>query len=96
MNYFSTRGGEAVSSAKAIVEGLAPDGGLYTMAAEAIPHMDIDALKELDYYALAAKIVSALLPDFSEAEAHELVKLAYSGKFSSPLLAPVADTGEDM
>ena len=96
MNYFSTRGGEAVSSAKAVVEGLAPDGGLYTMAPSAIPQMDIKELYALDYYALCAKIVSALLPDFSEAEAHELARKAYAGKFSSPLLCPVAQAGEDM
>ena len=96
MNYISTRGGAAVSSAKAIVEGLAPDGGLYTMAPSAIPQMDINALQALDYYSLAAKIVAALLPDFSEAEAYELCRKAYEGKFSSPLLAPVADTGADM
>ncbi|MBQ1235949.1 MAG: threonine synthase [Oscillospiraceae bacterium] len=96
MKYYSTRGGEAVSSAKAVVEGLAPDGGLYTMAPDAIPHMDINELSALDYYSLAAKIVSALLPDFSEGEAYELAKKAYEGKFSSPLLAPVAAAGEDM
>ena len=34
MLYFSTRGGSpAVSSAQAVVDGLAPDGGLYIMAA---------------------------------------------------------------
>jgi len=96
MKYYSTRGGEAVSSAKAVVEGLAPDGGLYTMAPDAIPQLDINALCGLDYYSLAAKIVSALLPDFSEAEALELCRKAYEGKFSSPLLAPLADTAEDM
>ena len=96
MNYISTRGGEAVSSAKAVVEGLAPDGGLYTMAPSAIPQMDINELYALDYYALCARIVSALLPDFSEAEALELAHKAYEGKFSSPRLAPVAEAGEDM
>ena len=97
MNYISTRGGaEAVSSAKAIVDGLAPDGGLYTMERSAIPHVDINELSGFDYYALAGRIVSLLLPDFSESEAGELVRRAYEGKFSSPLLAPVAQAGEDM
>ena len=97
MKYYSTRGGSpAVSSAKAIVDGLAPDGGLYTMAPDAIPHLDINELIALDYYALAGRILSALLPDFSEAEAEELVHRAYEGKFSDPALAPVAMPGEDM
>ena len=97
MKYFSTRGGSpAVSSARAVVDGLAPDGGLYTMAPDSIPQLDIKALQALDYYSLAARIVSALLPDFSEPEALDLVRKAYTGKFSSPLLAPVFDTGSDM
>ena len=97
MKYYSTRGGSpAVSSARAIVNGLAPDGGLYTMSPDSIPHLDINGLRDLDYCALAARVISALLPDFSEAEAAELVQRAYKGKFSSPLLAPLFDTGSDM
>ena len=97
MNYISTRGNcAAVSSAQAVVNGLAPDGGLYTMAPDAIPQFELSALAGLDYYALAGKIVSALLPDFSEGEALELVRKAYSGKFASEELAPVFDTGKDM
>ncbi len=97
MNYYSSRGiSEPVSSARAIVDGLAPDGGLYTMAPDAIPHFDIEELRGMDYCPLAAKIVSALLPDFEEEEALELVQKAYSGKFSNEKLAPLADTGKDM
>ena len=97
MNYYSTRGtSPAVSSARAIVDGLAPDGGLYTMAPDSIPQLNLDELKSLDYCALAGRIVSALLPDFSQAEACDLVQRAYNNKFSSPLLAPVANCAEDM
>ncbi len=97
MNYYSTRGiSEPVSSARAVVDGLAPDGGLYTMAPDSIPALDVAGLEGLDYYQLAARIVSLLLPDFEEEEALGLVHKAYEGKFSSPLLAPLADTGADM
>ena len=41
MLYSSTRGGTpAVSSAQAVVDGLAPDGGLYVMAPDALPKLD--------------------------------------------------------
>ncbi len=97
MKYYSTRASAPeVSSAQAIVDGLAPDGGLYTMAPDSIPKLDAASLAGLDYYAIAARIVSLLLPDFEEQEALELVHKAYEGKFSSPLLAPLADTGSDM
>ena len=70
MLYFSTRGGSpAVSSAQAVVDGLAPDGGLYIMAASEIPQLDLNALRDLDYPALSAQVLSALMPDFSGDEA---------------------------
>ena len=46
MNYISTRGQSApVSSAVAIKQGIAPDGGLYMP--EAIPALSEDMLREL-------------------------------------------------
>ena len=96
MLYQSTRGGApAVSSARAVVDGLAPDGGLYVMAPDAIPQVDWRAMLALDYNSIAAKVLSALLPDFNEAEAKELVAAAYAGKFSDPrirALRPAGDT----
>ena len=97
MQYISTRGGApAVSSAQAVVDGLAPDGGLYVMAPSEIPKLDWRALMDLDYPALAARILSALLPDFSEAEAEAMVRRAYAGKFSDPAIAPLRAAGDDL
>ena len=97
MLYQSTRGGSpAVSSARAIVDGLAPDGGLYTMAPGEIPKLDWRALMDLDYPSLAAKLLSALLPDFGEDEAKELVEAAYRGKFSDARIAPLHDAGGEL
>ena len=97
MYYQSTRGGApAVSSARAVVDGLAPDGGLYVMAPDAIPQLDWRSMLALDYNSLAAKVLSALLPDFDEAEAKELVAAAYAGKFSDPRIAPLHAAGNDL
>ena len=97
MLYISTRGGApAVSSARAIVDGLAPDGGLYTMAPEALPKLDWRALAELDYPALAARVLAALLPDFSEEEAGALVREAYRGKFTDARITPLHDAGGEL
>ena len=97
MQYFSTRGGSpAVSSAQAVVEGLAPDGGLYILAPSEIPQLDLSALRDLDYPALSAKIVSALMPDFSAQEALTLTRRAYLEKFSTPLVAPLRDAGGEL
>ncbi len=63
MKYISTRGASpAVSSAQAIVNGLAPDGGLYTFSPAELPKLDSQRLIALDYYHMAAEIISALLP----------------------------------
>ena len=96
MLYQSTRGGASpVSSARAIVDGLAPDGGLYVMAPGEIPQVDWRSFLALDYPSLAAKILSALLPDFDEAEAKALVTAAYTGKFSDARIAPLHAAGDD-
>ena len=97
MLYTSTRGGApAVSSARAIVDGLAPDGGLYVMAPDEIPQLDWRSFLALDYPTLAAKVLSALLPDFDEAEAKTLVTAAYTGKFSDQRIAPLRAAGDDL
>ena len=97
MHYISTRGGvPAVSSARAIVEGLAPDGGLYTMEPGALPKLDWRELRDLDYPSLAARVLSALLPDFGPEEAETLVRRAYAGKFSAPELTPLREAGDDL
>jgi len=70
MKYISTRGAaEAVSSAMAIKQGLAPDGGLYVP--EYIPHLsseDLKALCAMDYPHRAAAILHLYLQDSYEAE----------------------------
>ena len=97
MLYISTRGASpAVSSARAIVDGLAPDGGLYVMAPGEIPQLDWRNFLALDYPTLASKVLSALLPDFDEAEAKALVTAAYTGKFSDQRIAPLRASGDDL
>ena len=42
MKYLSTRGGEAVTAAQAIVQGISPTGGLYVPSS--FPQLDIKSL----------------------------------------------------
>ncbi len=81
MNYISTRGGDAsgVSSAYAIKNGLAADGGLYMP--EQIPALSLDEisnLSNLDYTERAAYILSKFLTDYSYEELLSDAKAAYS------------------
>ena len=72
MKFISTRdtkGDTLVSSAFAIKQGLAPDGGLYVP--EYIPAINeefVTSLLSLTYPEKAAKILSLYLDDFAEKE----------------------------
>ena len=95
MIYQSTRNdGLKVSSAQAILDGMAKDGGLYSPASLDIP-FDWHALLPLSTQQMAVKILSALLPSFTEAEMADLVRRAYAGKFETDELTPTAQVGED-
>ena len=77
------------SPAQAVLQGLAPDGGLYV----ARPPVDLDlhSLLGLDTLGMAEKILSALLPDFENMG--ELVRRAYEGKFETEDLTPLVPVG---
>ncbi len=91
MLYHSTRNsGGCVDSARAVLEGLAPDGGLYMP--EYLPDFDWKKCLSGDSLAMATDILSALLPDIPDME--KLVKNAYVGKFETEDLTPTVAVGD--
>ena len=85
MLYHSTRGENAcVDSAQAVLEGLAPDGGLYMPVA--LPEFDWQTALQGSSMEMATAILSALLPDIPDMP--QLVKNAYTGKFQTEDLTP--------
>ena len=74
--YVSTRGRQKVSASTAIVEGIAPDGGLFVP--EHIDRLDIAALVGKDYLTVAKRVFALFFDDFSEAEIEEAVIGAYN------------------
>ena len=91
MLYHSTRSAAStVDSAQAVLNGLAPDGGLYVP--KALPALDVAACLQEDTMAMATRIIGALLPDIPNMET--LVRRAYTGKFESEELTPTVDTGK--
>ena len=84
MNYQSTRNAAlTASSAEAILNGLAPDGGLYAMPALSGLDFDWQRCLTLSTQGMATEILCALLPDFTHAEMEQLVHAAYTGKFET-------------
>ena len=91
MEYLSTRGrAPRTDSARAVLEGLAPDGGLY-MPAE-LPEFDWQACLKGSSQDMATAILSALLPDIPDMR--RLVANAYTGKFETEDLTPTVPVGD--
>ena len=95
MRYQSTRNKNLTASGpEAILRGIAPDGGLYMIPDFGEIKLDWKSLLELDTIPMAAKILQALLPDFTLEEMQELAQKAYCGKFETDELTPLAEVGD--
>ena len=93
MIYQSTRDHQLqASSTRAVLEGIAPDGGLYMLDHMDALDFDWRAVLEMDTMSMSAAILSALLPEFSDMSA--LVKRGYTGKFESEELTPTVNVGD--
>ncbi len=96
MDYQSTRDGALrASAAEAILDGLAPDGGLYSMPTLRGINFDWKGALALDTQGMATEILTALLPSFTKEEMRALVKAAYTGKFETEDLTPTVSVGDD-
>ena len=90
MLYHSTRSdSHAVDSAQAVLEGLAPDGGLYMPTS--MPEFDWKACLNGSSMDMSTQILSALLPDIPNMDV--MVKKAYTGKFETDHLTPTVPVG---
>ncbi len=95
MNYNSTTDkNNVVSSAQAISQGIAEDGGLFVP--QEIPQYskaDFTAMLSMDYRARAKKIIGDYLTDFTAEEVADCVDNAYTKeKFGSENPAPIVST----
>ena len=92
MIYHSTRNEQlTASSTHAVLQGIAPDGGLYICDPAAL-HFDWRAVLEKDTLSMAADILHALLPDFENME--QLVRDSYAGKFPTSDLTPLTPVAD--
>ena len=91
MNYISTRGNnQKMTSAQAIIAGLADDGGLFVP--EELPQVDMEFIKgltKLSYQERAAKVLGCFLTDYTDEEIKGCVERAYGGKFDDAAIAPL-------
>ena len=79
MKFISTRGGESVTGAEAIVKGIASDGGLFVP--EAFPKIseeEFSSMLEMDYAERAATVLFKFFDEFDKEELTASLKEAYS------------------
>ena len=93
MDFYSTRGEGPVSGARAIVNGIAKDGGLYVPSSfPKITADDLSDMVELEYYERAAYVMSLYLDEFDYEELKEYAKAAYAKFDGDP--APLVKVDE--
>ena len=96
MEYRSTRGSAPpISSKKAIIKGIAEDGGLYVPSD--FPSLGPDPFSGVDrsaYANRAVKILQPFLSDYPESELISACWAAYGPNFDSPQTAPVKFLGD--
>ena len=90
--YRSTRNNEeTVTASKAILKGLADDGGLYVP--EFIPTLKVslEELSKMTYQEIAYEVMKEFLTDFTEEELKHCIQSAYDKKFDVPEIAAIKD-----
>lgn len=95
MQYQSTRSAHTVNSLQAILEGIAPDGGLYLPVDLASLKVDPASVADKSFEETAAIILRTLFDEFTEAEMADMVRRAYRGKFETEDVTPTVKVGQD-
>ena len=89
--YKSTRGnGQPVSASKAILKGLAEDGGLFVPDHIPALQKSLKELSQMSYQEVAYEVMKEYLTDFTEEELKNCINRAYDAKFDTQVIAPLA------
>lgn len=90
--YRSTRNAEnRVTASRAVLKGLAEDGGLYVP--EQIPKLDVplEKLSGMSYRETAYAVMKQFLTDYTEQELRSCIDAAYDKKFDTEEIAPLKE-----
>lgn len=95
MKFRSTRGYEReMTGAEAVIQGIAPDRGLFVPTE--IPEMpfDIAEMQGKSYREVAKAIIGLFFDDYTEEEMQRCIDGAYDGKFEAEEIVPVVKAGD--
>ncbi len=94
--YTSTRDSSIrMTASQAILQGLAPDGGLFVPTK--LPTLDVSLadLAKMDYKQVAYAVMHLFLTDYTETELKACIDKAYDAKFDTPEIAPIREAEGD-
>lgn len=96
MKYVSTRGqSPALPFLGTVLEGLAPDGGLYLP--ERYPQLDFERLDGKDYIGIATEVFGLLAPDVPTVIMRALLRKSYTqAAFGSTAITPLQKLDRDL
>lgn len=88
--YTSTRSKMNINASKAIIDGIAPDGGLFVKKLEKkFSHEDLVRLSKLSYKELAFEIMKLFFNDFEKKALKDLIEKAYTNTFDTENLVEI-------
>ena len=94
--YHSTRSSDHTVLAKqAILQGIAPDGGLYIQDSIGEKPLDLAKVCSQGFKATAFDVLSTLLDDYSAEELTRCIEGAYGSQWDTQAITPVSAIGED-
>lgn len=95
INYISTRDDSIrISSAEAVLNGLASDGGLYVPEDLEALKLDYKEVIAKDYRGMAKMVFNKFFPDYGEERIDAIVERSYENKFTAPEITPVAKVAD--
>ncbi len=94
MKYRSTRSNETVSAGRALLRGLAGDGGLYLPDKLPDPFLNYDEMKDFSYQETAVYVLGKFFSDIPEEKLREFVRKAYGNTFETRDIVPVKTINE--
>ncbi len=90
--FYSTRGDrQAATGPQAVLRGIAPDGGLYTL--KDFPRIPPEELLGAPFQDISRRVLGDYLAGYSPEEIDGCVGRAYDGKFDVPEIAPLKEVG---
>ncbi len=94
--YHSTRSSDHnVLAKQAILQGIAPDGGLYIQDSIGEKPLDLAKVCAQSFKATAYDVLSTLLDDYSNEELTRCIEGAYGPQWDTQAITPISAIGED-